>query len=77
MIIDKDKILFDALRKVLQDEQYAHIGQAFKVCSEDLQRTFPSLSQEQQDIVGAYVHTLADVYVAAMAITLEEKASVS
>lgn len=72
MNVDKDKILFDVLQKVLHHRQHADIGQVFLECTDDLQRIYPSFSQEQRDIVEAYVHTLADVYVAALAIVLEK-----
>lgn len=73
MNVDNDKILFDALHRVLQDQQYGYIGEAFMHNSEDLQRMLPALTKWQQHTLECYVHSLADVYVAALAIALEEK----
>lgn len=75
MTFDKDKIVFEALRKVLHNKAYRRFGEAFKACSEDLQRIFPSMSQEQQDIVQLYIYTLTDVYTAALTICTEESHS--
>ena len=72
MTIDKDTIVFEALQKVLQNKECRRFGEAFKACSEDLQRIFPSLPEELQDIIMAYIHTLTDVYTAALAICTEE-----
>lgn len=72
MNFDKDTIVFEALRKVLQNKEYRRFGEAFKACSEDLQRIFPSLPEEQQDIIMAYIHTLTDVYTAALTVCTEE-----
>lgn len=62
MTFDKDKIVFEALRKVLHNKEYRRFGEAFKACSEDLQRIFPSMSQEQQDIVQLYIYPDRCVY---------------
>jgi len=72
MNIDRDKILFDALRNVLQDKTQGSVGQAFHVCQEDLQELYSSLSLVQQDIISAYLQALQDVYMAAYNITLDK-----
>jgi len=72
MNIDRDKILFDALRNVLQDKTQGSVGQAFHVCQEDLQELYSSLSLVQQDIISAYLQALQDVYMAAFNITLDK-----
>ena len=72
MNFDQDKILFDALRNVLQDKTQGSVGQAFHVCQEDLQELYSSLSLVQQDIISAYLQALQDVYMAAFNITLDK-----
>ena len=72
MNIDRDKILFDALRNVLQDKTQGSVGQAFHVCQEDLQELYSSLSLVQQDIISAYLQALQDVYMAAFNITFDK-----
>ena len=72
MTIDKDKIVFEALQKVLHDKKYRWVGEAFKACNEDLQRILPSIPPEQQEIVMAYIHTLTDVYVAALTVAAKQ-----
>lgn len=72
MNIDRDKILFAALRNVLQDKTQGSVGQAFHVCQEDLQELYSSLSLVQQDIISAYLQALQDVYMAAFNITLDK-----
>lgn len=72
MNFDKDTIVFEALRKVLRNKAYRRFGQALAECEKDLQRIFPSLSEEQRDIVQAYIHALTDVYTAALTVCTEE-----
>lgn len=72
MCINKDEIVFEALRKVLHHKDYAHIGEAFQMCTDDLQGIYPSLTKFQQAIIEGYVHCLADVYTAALTILSEE-----
>lgn len=72
MNIDKDEIVFEALRNVLQDKTQGSVGQAFHVCQEDLQELYSSLSLVQQDIISAYLQALQDVYMAAFNITLDK-----
>ena len=75
MNMNKDEIVFEALRKVLHHEDYAYIGEAFQMCTDDLQGIYPSLTKLQQATIEGYVHCLADVYTAALTICLEEKDS--
>ena len=72
MNIEKDKILFEALQRVLQDKQFAIIADAFQENQEALQRMYSSLAREQQSIIADYAYSLADVYTAALTILLEE-----
>ena len=71
MNIDKDEIVFEALRKVMHHKDYAHIGKAFQMCLDDLQGIYPSLTKVQQAAIEGYVHSLADVYAAALAVCVE------
>lgn len=75
MNMNKDEIVFEALRKVLHHEDYAYIGEAFQMCTDDLQGIYPSLTKLQQTVIEGYVHCLKDVYTAALTICLEEKDS--
>lgn len=72
MNMNKDEIVFEALRKVLHHEDYAYIGEAFQMCTDDLQGIYPSLTKLQQATIEGYVHCLADVYTAALTIVSEE-----
>lgn len=72
MEIYNDKIVYEALMKVLHDKKYRWVGEAFKACNEDLQRILPSMPPEQQEIVMAYIHTLTDVYVAALTVAAKQ-----
>ena len=72
MNMNKDEIVFEALRKVLHHEDYAYIGEAFQMCTDELQGIYPSLTKLQQATIEGYVHCLADVYTAALTILLEE-----
>ncbi len=72
MRIDKDEIVFEALRKVLHHKDYAYIGEIFQMCTDDLQEIYPSLTKLQQATIEGYIHCLADVYTAALAIYVEE-----
>ena len=72
MEFNKDKIVFEALQKVLRHTEYAHIGEAFLLCGDELQKIFLSLTKLQQAAVEGYVHALSDVYVAALTVCTEE-----
>ena len=72
MSINNDKTVFEALEKVLQHPRYAHIAEAFRYNQDALQTLFPCLNKSQQHILECYVHSLADVYVAALTILLEK-----
>ena len=73
MKIDNDKIVYEALMKVLQHPKYSYIAEAFKFHQDTLQKILPTLTKMQQHTLECYVHSLADVYVAALSVALEEK----
>lgn len=73
MEIYNDKIVYEALMKVLHNEQYAYIAEAFRDNTDALQKLFPALTPWQENVIQCYVHSLADVYVAALTILTEEK----
>lgn len=71
MDINKDKIVYEALMKVLHNGQYAHIAEAFRENTEELQKLLPAFTSRQQDVVQCYAHSLADMYLATLAVSME------
>lgn len=75
MEIYNDKIVYGALMMVLHNEQYAYIAEAFRDNTDALQKLLPEFTPWQKNVIQCYVHSLADVYVAALTILTEEKIS--
>lgn len=75
MEIYNDKIVYEAWMKVLHSKKYAHIAEAFRDNTEELQKLLPSFTLWQQHIIECYAHSLTDMYVAALTVLLEEKAA--